>query len=78
MPAEARLGDIVTADNIRKMLPNADDGLVSKLMDAKVGDINVGDLPNEAFASWVEVSSKALSNYQQANELAEKRLGENE
>lgn len=77
MPAEARLGDIITADNIRRMLPNADDVLVSELMDFKVGDINVDDLPNEAFASWDEVSSKALSNYQQANELAEKRLSEN-
>lgn len=77
MPAEARLGDIITADNIRQMLPNADDVLVSELMDSKVGDINVDDLPNEAFVSWDEVSSRALSNYQQANELAEKRLSEN-
>lgn len=77
MPAEARLGDIITADNIRRMLPNADDVLVSELMDSKVGDINVDDLPNEAFVSWDEVSSRALSNYQQANELAEKRLSEN-
>lgn len=77
MPAEARLGDIITADNIRRMLPNADDVLVSELMDSKVSDINVDDLPNEAFASWDEVSSRALSNYQQANELAEKRLSEN-
>ena len=77
MPAEARLGDIITADNIRRMLPNADDVLVSELMDSKVSDINVDDLPNEAFASWDEVSSRALSNYQQTNELAEKRLSEN-
>lgn len=77
MPAEARLGDIITADNIRQMLPNADDVLVLELMDSKVGDINVDDLPNEAFVSWDEVSSRALSNYQQANELAEKRLSEN-
>lgn len=77
MPAEARLGDIITADNIRQMLPNADDILVSELMDSKVGDIDVDDLPNEAFVSWDEVSSRALSNYQRANELAEKRLSEN-
>lgn len=77
MSAEARLGDMVTADNIRQMLPNADDVLVSELIDSKVGDINIDDLPDEAFASWDEVSSRALSNYQQANELAEKRLGEN-
>lgn len=77
MPAEARLGDIITADNIRQMLPNADDVLVSELMDSKVGDIDVDDLPNEAFVSWDEVSSRALSNYQRANELAEKRLSEN-
>ena len=77
MPAEARLGDIVTADNVRRALPNADDGLVSKLMNSRVGDISINDLPDEVFASWKEVSSKALSNYQQANELAEKRLSEN-
>lgn len=78
MPAEARLGDIVTADNIRRILPNADDGMVSELINSRVGDININDLPDEVFASWEEVSSKALSNYRQANELASKQLDKTE
>lgn len=78
MPAEARLGDIVTADNIRRILPNADDGMVSELINSRVGDININDLPDEVFASWEEVSSKALSNYRQANELALKQLDKTE
>lgn len=78
MPAEARLGDIVTADNIRRILPNADDDMVSELINSRVSDININDLPDEVFASWEEVSSKALSNYRQANELASKQLDKTE
>lgn len=78
MPVEARLGDIVTADNVRRILPNADDDMVSELINSRVGDININDLPDEVFASWEEVSSKALSNYRQANELASKQLDKTE
>lgn len=78
MPVEARLGDIVTVDNIRRILPNADDDMVSELINSRVSDININDLPDEVFASWEEVSSKALSNYRQANELASKQLDKTE
>ena len=70
LPKEAYLSDIVTAQDVRNMLPKADDEMIQRLLDCKVGDVNVADLPAEYFNEWNEAYASAMDKYRQANILA--------
>ena len=64
LPKEAYLSDIVTAQDVRNMLPKADDEMIQRLLDCKVGDVNVADLPTEYFNEWNEAYASAMDKYE--------------
>ena len=73
LPAEIRLGDVVAAQDIKKLLPKADDELIQHLLDSKAGEIEAASLPDECFNSWDESYAGAMDKYKQANILAAQR-----
>jgi len=70
LPKEAYLSDIVTAQDVRNVLPKADDEMIRRLLGCKVGDISVADFPVEYFNEWNEAYASAMDKYRQANILA--------
>lgn len=73
LPAEIRLDDVVAAQDIKKLLPKADDGLIQHLLDSKAGEIDAANLPAECFNDWNESYAEAMDKYKQANILAAQR-----
>ena len=73
LPAEIRLDDVVAAQDIKKLLPKADDGLIQHLLDSKAGEIDAANLPAECFNDWNESYAEAMDKYKQANILVAQR-----
>lgn len=73
LPAEIRLDDVVTTQDIKKLLPKADDGLIQHLLDSKAGEIDAANLPAECFNDWNESYAEAMDKYKQANILVAQR-----
>lgn len=73
LPKEARLGDLVTAQDVRNMLPKANDEVIQDLLNSRVGDIDAANLPAEYFNEWNEAYASAINKYQQANILVAQR-----
>lgn len=63
----------MTAQDVRNMLPKADDEVIQDLLNSRVGDIDAANLPAEYFNEWDETYASAMGKYQQANILAAQR-----
>ena len=73
LPAEAYLGDILSAKDAHRVLPGADDEMIQRLLDSRVGEINADNLPPACFAQWDDAYASAMDKYRQANLLAAQR-----
>lgn len=67
---DTRLGDVVSTQDVQRILPGAGDVFAHQLLDYRVSDVDVDSLPADYFAEWDVAYDRAMDKYHQANILA--------
>lgn len=77
LPGDTRLGDVISTQDVQRILPGADDVFAHQLLDYRVSDVDVDSLPANCFAEWGAAYDRAMDKYRQANILAAQQAVDN-
>ena len=70
LPSEQHLSDVISAQDVRRILPRASDEVTEQLFASKIGEINPDAIPASCFVQWSEAYPAAMDKYHQADQLA--------
>ena len=70
LPSENHLSDVISAQDVRRILPRASDEVTEQLFASKIGEINPDAIPASCFVQWSEAYPAAMDKYHQADQLA--------
>ena len=77
LPGDTRLGDVISTQDVQRILPGADDVFAHQLLDYRVSDVDVDSLPADYFAEWGVAYDRAMDKYRQANILVAQQAVDN-